>query len=135
MVLASLSIRSVGSLSGLDSRASVGQWPNWVSRRSVCAWARYPLSVSLCVTPSVGKIGSSPMACRMVLLGIPSIVVSCRSLSTPRCVAWYFDLSSCLTTRVLYVGLSFRLVRALASLRTSLVMCMKWSLKSSIGLM
>jgi hypothetical protein len=37
MVLASLRIRSVESLSEFGSRASAGQWPNWVSSRSVCA--------------------------------------------------------------------------------------------------
>ena len=37
MVLASLRVRSVGSLSGFDSRASVGQCPNWVRSRRVCA--------------------------------------------------------------------------------------------------
>jgi hypothetical protein len=91
MVLATLKIRSAGSLSGFDSRASLGQWPNWVSSHCKCAWARYSLFVSLfivvtwcstpiCVarsliegslspnsfrglcTPSVGKFGSRPMA-------------------------------------------------------------------------
>jgi hypothetical protein len=47
MVLASLKIQSVGSLSGFDSRASAGHWPNWFSSRSVCAQIKYPLSVSL----------------------------------------------------------------------------------------
>jgi hypothetical protein len=47
MVLASLRVLSVGSLRRYDSRASVGQWPNGVRSRSVCAWAMYPLSVSL----------------------------------------------------------------------------------------
>ena len=56
--LASLKVRSVGSLSGLDSRASVGQWPSQVRSRRMCAWAMYPLSVSLfmvrtrCSTPN-----------------------------------------------------------------------------------
>ena len=164
MMLASLKIKSVRSLSGFDSKAFVGQWPNWVCRVCACAWARYPLYVSLfivvtwfsipiCVarssiegspspnsfrghcTPSVGKFGSRPMACRMALLRMPSIVVSCRALSTPRWVAWYLDFRSCSTTRILYGGLSFRFVRALDNLRTSLLMCMKCSLKSSSGLM
>ena len=130
----------------------------------MCAWARYPLSMSLfivrtrCSTPiwvalslierrprpislrglcnpSVKKFGNRPMACRMALFRMPSIVVSCRSLSTPRCVAWYLDFNSCSTTRVLYGGLSFIFVRALASLRTSLAMFVKCSLESKTGLM
>ena len=56
-------------------------------------------------------------------------------MSTPRWVAWYLDFKFCSTTRVLYGGLSFLFVRALANLRTFLVMCMKCSLKSSIGSM
>jgi len=152
--LASLKILSVGSLRGLESRASVGQWPNWVRSRRVCAWAMYPLSVSLFVvrtrcsipiwvalfliegrpspislsglcTPSMGKLGSRPMAWRMALFRMPSMVVSCRSLSTPRCAAWYPDFRSYSTTRVLYGGPSFLFVRAFTSLRTSLVILVK----------
>ena len=48
MELASLELRSVGSLRGFDSRASVGQCSNWIRRRRVCAWARYPY-VRVCV--------------------------------------------------------------------------------------
>ena len=47
VVLARRSMRSVGSLSGLDSRASVGKWSNCVRMRRVWEWARYPRSVSL----------------------------------------------------------------------------------------
>jgi hypothetical protein len=71
----------------------------------------------------------------MAVLRMPSIVVSCRLLSTPRWVAWYLDFRSCSTTKVLYGGPSLRFVRALDNLWTSLVMCMKCSLKSSSGLM
>ena len=102
--------------------------------RKTCEWERYPLSVSLsvvrimCSTPvalslicgrprpsslsgrctsSVGKMDNSLVTCLMALLSIPSIMVSCRAMKTPRCVAWYLDLRSCSTTRVLYVGLRF----------------------------
>ena len=124
MVLASLSMRRVGSLSGFDSSASHGQWLNCDKRRWAWAWAVNPLSESLfmirvrcsipiCValsrmggrpipasfrgfcTPSEGKFGRRPIACLIALFRIPSMVVSCRSLNTPRCVAWYFDFSSC----------------------------------------
>ena len=42
-------------------------------------------------TPSMGKLGSRTRACLIALLRIPSMVVSCLSLNTPRCVAWYLD--------------------------------------------
>lgn len=69
-VLASLSILSVGSLSGFDSMASVGQWPNWDSRRSVCAWARYPLSVSLFMV--VTRCSTPIWVARSLMEGSPS---------------------------------------------------------------
>jgi hypothetical protein len=49
-VLASLRMRSVGCLRGLDSSASCGQWLNYVRRRWTWAWAMNPLSVSLFIT-------------------------------------------------------------------------------------
>ena len=130
----------------------------------MCAWAKYSPSVSLLMvrtrcsppmwvalsliegrpspssfsglcTSSLGKLGSRPIAWRMALFRMPFMVVSCRSLSTPRCVAWYLYLKSCFTARVLYGGLRFLFVMALASLRTSLVMLVKCSVKSRIGLM
>ena len=55
------------------------------------------------------------MACRIALFKIPFMVVSCFSLNTPRCVAWYLDFSSCSMANDLRGGLSFRLARALAS--------------------
>ncbi len=114
--LANRRMRSVGSFRGFYSRASVGQCPYWVRRCSMCAWVRYPLSVSLFIermscfnpirvamslmdgklrpsslsgrcTPSGGKLGRRLIARRMALLSMPSIIVSCRSLSTLRCVA------------------------------------------------
>ncbi len=85
--------------------------------------------------PSEGKFGSRPMACLIVLFSMPSMVVSFLSLNTPRCVAWYLDFSSCYMANDLSGGLSFRFARVLASLLTSLVMWMKCSLKSNMGLM
>mgnify|MGYP006195935561 CR=1 FL=1 len=52
-------------------------------------------------TPSVGKLWSMPVARRSALLRMRSISVSCLSVKTPRCVAWYLDLRSCSITRVL----------------------------------
>ena len=164
MELVSLKMRSVGSLRGLDSRASVGQCPDWVRSRRICAWARYPLSVSLFMvrtrcstpiwvtlylidgkpspsylrvlcTPSVEELGSRLMAWRMALISMPSMDVRCRALSTRRYVAWYWDFRSCSTTKVLCGELSFLFVRAVANLWTSLVMLVKCSLKSIVGLM
>jgi hypothetical protein len=40
--------------------------------------------------PSEGKFGSRPMACLIALFSMPSKIVGCLSLNTPRCVAWYF---------------------------------------------
>ena len=122
-------IRSVSSFSGLDSKASVRQRLNWVRMRRAWEWARYPLSVSLFIlqmrcsiliwvalsliderprpislaglcTPSVGQLKRRPGACLSAPLSMPSISVSCRSLKTPRYVARYFDLRSCLITSV-----------------------------------
>ena len=51
-----------------------------------------PASFRGLCTPFEGKFGSRPMACLIALFKIPSMVVSCLSLNTPRCVAWYLDL-------------------------------------------
>ena len=50
-------------------------------------------------------------------------------------MAWYFDVKSCSTTKVSYVGLSFLLRIAAASFQTSLVMYAWCSMKSSTVLM
>jgi hypothetical protein len=47
------------------------------------------------------------MACLIALFRIPSMVVSCLSLKTPRCVAWYLDFSSCSIANDLSGGLIF----------------------------
>ena len=161
---ASLRMRSVWSLRGVDSNVSCGEWVYWDSRRWTWAWAVNPLSVFLfmilmrCSIPiyvalsrigerprpasfrglcthSVGKLGRSPRACLIALLRMPSMVVSCLSLNTPRYAAWYFDFSNCYIASVLREGLSFRFARAFASFLTSLVMCRKCSRKSRMGLM
>ncbi len=97
----------------------------------------YPRPISLVglCTPSVGKLCNMLVARRSALLSMRSIYVSCVSVKTPRCVAWYFDLRSCFNMRVLYGGLRLRLVSVLAMSLTSLVMCARCSLKSSIVLM
>ena len=86
-------------------------------------------------TASEGKFGRRPIACLIALFSIPSLVVSCLSLNTPRCVAWYLDFSSCSMANVLNGGLSFLFASAFASFLTSLVMWRKRFVKSSMGLM
>ena len=86
-------------------------------------------------TPSVGKIGRRPRTCLVALLRIPSMVVSCLSLNTPRCVAWYLDFSSCSIASHMRGGLSLHFARALPSFLISLLMWWKYSRKSSVGLM
>ena len=144
MRLATLRMRSVGSYIGLDSSASLGQWLNCDRMRWTWAWAvnllseylfttRVRCSIPICVAPSFmggrprpasfrglctlskGKFGRRPMACLIALFRIPSMVVSCLSLNTPRCVAWYLDFSSCSIAKVLSEGLSFLFARNLAS--------------------
>ncbi len=80
----------------------IGERPKPVSFRGRC-------------TPSVRKFGKMTIACLLALLSMPSIVVSCLSLSTLRCVAWYLDLRSCSIASVLRGGLNLRFARALAS--------------------
>ena len=63
----------------------------------------------------MGKLGRRPMACLVDLLGMPSIVVSCLSSNTTRCVAWYLDFISFSTARVLRDGISLRFAKAFAS--------------------
>jgi len=50
MLLACLRMRRDGSLRGVDSSASCGQWLNWNSRRWTWAWAVKPRSVYLFMT-------------------------------------------------------------------------------------
>jgi len=147
-----------------DSSASHGQWLNCDMRRWAWAWAVNPLSESLFMTrvrcsipicvalsrmggrpipasfrgfcmPSEGKFGRRPIACLIALFRIPSMVVSCLSLNTPRCVACYLDFNSCSIANDFRGGLSSRFARALASFLTSLMMWRKCFLKSSMGLM
>ncbi len=80
-----------------------------------------PASFRGLCTPSVEKLGRGPRVCLIALLRIPSIVVSCLSLSTPRCVARYFDFSSYSIAINLREGLSLRFTKVLASILTSLV--------------
>ncbi len=86
-------------------------------------------------TPSEGKLGSRSRACRIALLRIPSMVVCCLSLNTPRCVAWYLDFNSCSIAVDLREGLLLRFAMVFASSLTSLVICRKCSRKSSMGFM
>jgi hypothetical protein len=80
----------------------IGERPRPASFRGIC-------------TPSVEKLGRRLIACLIVLLSMPSIVVSFLSLNIPRYVAWYLDLRSCSIAIVFKGGLSLRLARALTS--------------------
>jgi len=86
-------------------------------------------------TPSVGKLGRRPRACLIALLRMPSMVVSCLSLNTPRCVAWCLYFSNCSIAIDFSGGLILRVARALANFLTSLVMWRKCSQKSGMGFM
>ena len=54
-----------------------------------------PASFRVRCTPSVGQLDSRPKAYLIALLRMPFMVVSCRLLNTPRCVACYLDFSNC----------------------------------------
>ena len=90
--------------------------------------------IGIC-TPSLEKLGRRPRACLIALLRMPSMVVSCLLLNTPRCVARYLDFSSCSAEYVLRDELSLRFAMAFAIFLTCLVMWRKCSQKSSMGFM
>jgi hypothetical protein len=77
MLLASLRMRRVGSLRGLDSSASCGQWLNRDSRRWTWAWFVNPRSVSLFMTRVSCSI---PLCVALSRMGDRSRPVSFRSL-------------------------------------------------------
>lgn len=122
------------SLRVFVSGASEVLYPHWVAL-SLMGTSPRPASFSGRCTPLVEKLGSRHMTCLMALLSMPSMAVSCRSLKTPRCTARYFDLRSCSTTSVVYVGMSFLLDNADAIFLSSLLMYVWCSLKSSTVLM
>ncbi len=84
---------------------------------------------------SVGKLGVSPREFLAALLRILSIVSSYLSVKMPRWVAWYLDLSSWSITSSFRLGDSNLRVRILARFLMFAVICLRWSLKSSMGLM
>ncbi len=93
-----------------------------------------PISlVGLCIA-SAGKLGVRPSAFLAALLSILSIVESCVSVKIPRWVAWYLDLSIWSMTSCFRLGDSLLLVSTRARFLTSVVMCCRWSLKSSMGM-
>jgi len=94
-----------------------------------------PASFRGLFTPSVGKLGRRPRAYLIALLRMPSMVVSCPSFKTQRCVAWYLDFIICSMAIDLREWLSLRFARVLANFLTSLVIWRKCSRKSSMGLM
>ena len=83
----------------------------------------------------MGKLGVSLSAFLADLLRILYIFSSCLSVKMPRWVAWYFDFSSCSITSFLRLGYSSLFARALASFRMSIVMRLRLSQKSNMGLM
>ena len=97
----------------------------------------YPRLISLfglCIA-SVGKLGISPSAFLAALLGILSIASSFLSMKIPMWVAWYLGLSSWPITVFFRLGDSSLRVRTLASFLMSIVMCLRRSRESSMGLM
>jgi hypothetical protein len=61
--------------------------PIWVAMYRMGGGPR-PASFSDLFTSSVGNVVRRPMACRIALLSMSSIVASWRSLNTPRFVAF-----------------------------------------------
>ena len=95
----------------------------------------YPSPISFagrCIA-SVGNLGVRPIAFLAALLNIFSIVESCVSVKILRWVAWYLDLSNWAMTSCIMLGDSRLLVSTRARFLTSVVMCLRWSLKSSMG--
>ena len=95
----------------------------------------YPSPISFvgrCIA-HVGKLGVRPNAFLAALSSILSIAESCVSVKIPRWVAWYLDLSNWSMTSFFLLGDSHLLVSTLAKLLTSVVMCLRWSLKSIMG--
>jgi len=72
--------------------------PIWVALSFIGAYPRPIYLVGLFIA-SVEKLGFRLSAFLAALLRILYICSSCLSVKTPRWVAWYFDLSSCLNTR------------------------------------
>ena len=108
--------------------------PIWVALFLIGAYPSPISLVGLCMA-CVGKLGVRPIAPLAALLRILSTCYNCLSVRMPRWVAWCFDLSSCSITSFLRLGDSSLFYRALAKFLMSVVMCLKWSRKSSIGLM
>ena len=80
LLLACLRMRSVGSLRGVDSSASCGQWLNRVSRRWRWAWAPNLLSGSLFITRVRCSI---PVCVALSRMGVKPKPASFRGLCTP----------------------------------------------------
>ena len=98
--------------------------PIWVALSFIGAYPSPISLVGLCIA-SVGKLGVSPSAFLAALFRILSIVSSCLSVKMPKWVAWQFDLSRCSITSFFRLGDSSLFVRALASFRMSVVMCLR----------
>ncbi len=86
---------------------------------------------------SVEKLGVRPKAFLAALLRSLYIASSFFSVKIPRWVAWYLDLNNWSVTswsRIYHqVGGTKLFVRSVASFRTSRVICLRWSRKSSMG--
>ena len=96
----------------------------------------YPSPISFvgrCIA-YVGKLGVRPSAFLAALLGNLLIVKSCVPVKIPRWVAWYLDLINWSMNSCFLLGDNRLLVSTRASFPTSVVMCLRWSLKSSMGL-
>ena len=74
-----------------------------------------------------------PSAFLGALSSILSIVSSRISMNIPRWMAWYLDLRSWSITSCFLLGYSPLFIITLASCLTSVVTCLRWSLKFSMG--
>ncbi len=91
-----------------------GSIPIWVAMYCIGGRPRATSFIGR-YTPSVGKFGKKAYGLSHGFVEYDVMVVSCRSLNTPRCVACYLDFRKCSTDSLLGDGLSLHMARAFAS--------------------
>jgi hypothetical protein len=103
---------------------------------ALCVSGAYPSPISFVgrYIAFVGKLGVRPNEFLAALSSILSIVESCVYVKIPRRVAWYLDLRSWSIPSFFLLGDSLLWVSTRASFLTSVVMCLRWSLKPIMGL-
>ena len=113
--------------------------PIWCSipiRIALSFSGAYPSPISFVgrFIASVGKLGVSSNAFLAAFSSILSIDSSCVSGNIPKCVAWYLDFSSWSITSCFLLGDRRRLVYTLAICLIFVVMFLRCSMKSNMGL-